>query len=543
MAVFTFKLIRLEDGIPSIEGNSLQDVLTGLGYVHAQDRGIQMLLMRLLGRGRLAQSLAPLEEFIHWDIYFRRLTPSSEEYMELDSLSPQIHLLLQAYCKGVNEWFETHPIPKLLQLLGLSWWPWKTTDIFLVGKLIGYIGLAETQAYVERWIRDVIRAGLPVQMLDELFPGMLIGVDPELISKSTEASFSLPPHPIHDIELLPQGSNNWVVSGDHSISGYPILANDPHIQINYLPSIWYEVVLKWTYNNKSCYAAGISIPGIPGIVIGRTAKLAWGVTYACIDNTDSWIEKCKPGYYWKNNKWIPFTKRAEIIYRRCKSPIQVCFYENEHGTITEPTKWNELMVITRWAVSTKDSLHSIEALLNLLLAHTVREARTLLSSITNGAWNWVIADRTGHIGFQMSGIVPIRANGWSGLIPMPGWDKSWDWLGFASPEALPSCEDPPEGILITANNPMDHYGKIHCTSFTMGHYRASRIKDLLLQKEKLTVDDMLQIQLDVFSPQAALYMERIKPLLPFLESKYPYHVKTLQQWDCKYHLESKGAAI
>lgn len=541
--LLTCRIRLLDEGIPCLIGNSLEEVIEGLGFIHAYDRGIQMLLMRLFGKGQTAEFLAASDELVGWDIYARQLTPSADQHLDIGEFPPQVRYMLTAYCRGVNKGFSARAIPKPLQWFGLKWWPWTPADVMLVGRLIGYIGLAESQAYAERWVRDCIRAGISAQMLDELFPGKVEGLNAELvrIAKEPPAAHELSIHQL--FPFGPQASNNWVVSGQHTASGFPILANDPHLQINRLPQIWYEVMLVWQGEGGYKFAAGASIPGIPGIIVGRNEEVAWGVTYAFVDSIDSWIEECKQKSYRRNSRWVPFRIRTELIRRKGKAPIKVDFYENDHGSMLLGPSSSGLYVITRWAVDARIVCSSIEGVLAVLEARSAQQAKTCLAKINNGAWNWVFADRYGNIGYQMSGVVPLRASPWSGLIPMPGWDPQWDWLGFASADQLPAIMNPPDGIFVTANNELDSYGSVPCTSFTMGPYRANRIRELLFSRRNLTVEDMRQIQLDLYSEQARLYLDRLRPLLGRFTASFPRHVQILQDWDLRYDLNSEAAVL
>ncbi len=540
------RIQRDAEGIPWIEGDGLAEVFEGLGWMHAQDRGLQLCLMRILGRGRATELLRDTDELLAWDLYFRRLVPSAEATLDDSALPEPTRTLLRAYCRGLNAWFARHPLPWELRLLRVRWEPWTPADTFLIGKMLGYVGLAEGQLHIERWILDCLRRGISPAMLEELFPGKFEGLNLELIRalQIQDSSIYASPTPVEALVPSGQGSNNWVVSGRHTTSGAPILCNDPHLQINRLPQLWYEVVLRWRTPEGLRYAAGATVPGLPTIAIGRTPDLAWGVTYAFIDAIDSWIEEYDGhGRYRRGEEWIPFQVRTETIRRRNRPPLTVRFYENPHGILQSNPDRPGLYLATKWAVETPVAIESLDAFCSLLTAKTVEEARRCLVRVNNGAWNWVIADRAGHIGFQMSGRVPIRPNGWSGLFPVPGWDPQWDWQGFAPPEAMAGVTDPPDGIFITANNDLSQWGQVPCVNISMGTYRADRIRELLETHRPLSLDRMRQIQLDLYSPQAAAYMVHLRPILQRWSSRYPEATQALLNWDLRYTLDSPGAAL
>ena len=247
-------------------------------------------------------------------------------------------------------------------------------------------------------------------------------------------------------------SNNWVISGSRTASGKPILANDPHLEVNRLPNIWSEIIMR----SGKKYIMGGTMPGFPGVLTGRTDKLAWGVTYSFIDAVDSWIEKCKDGKYYREERdeWIGFKERKEIIMRKKKEDYEVTFYENEHGILDgDPYKENYYLS-TKWTASDSGAISTAE-LLSIWDADTVEEGMKKFSRIETG-WDFVFAGMDGDIGFQMSGLVPKRAKGISGFIPLPGWKKDNDWQGFIDPDDMPRSLNPATGYFATANHNLNN---------------------------------------------------------------------------------------
>jgi penicillin amidase len=279
------------------------------------------------------------------------------------------------------------------------------------------------------------------------------------------------------------------------------------------------------------------MPGGPGILIGRTADVTWGVTYAFMDAVDSWVEKCRKGeYYREPGQWLPFEERREIIRRRKKSPVELTFYENAHGVLDGDPHQDGYYLTTRWSAAQSGAV-SLNQILKILRVETAQEAMDVLSRIET-AWNFVCADRSGNIGYQMSGLMPRRRRGSHGLVPLPGWKKENDWEGFVDAAALPRQLNPDEGYFVTANQDLNEYGTAGPINLPMGPYRAERIRQLLGEREDLTPKDMFAMHFDVRSPQAERFMDILRPLLPNSPQG-----NVLRAWDLRYSADSKGAYL
>src|SRR5207302_2906558 len=173
-------------------------------------------------------------------------------------------------------------------------------------------------------------------------------------------------------------SNNWVVAGAKTASGKPFLCNDPHVEINRFPAVWYETVLRWGSDEEQRYALGATFPGLPGISIGRTRDLAWGITYAFMDCIDSWIEDCRESKYRRGTDWLTFTIRKEIIRRKKNPAVELQFYENAHGVLAGDPSRSGYYLATRWSCKEGTSAEAFNAASGMLLARTVPEGQALL---------------------------------------------------------------------------------------------------------------------------------------------------------------------
>ncbi len=527
------KIRRDRRGVAHVEGRDLPDVFMGMGYAHGKDRALQMLLMRILGRGQASELLESSDEMLQMDIFFRKMNWTGHMAPEMDILTPEAKNICGAYCQGVNLAL-SQGIPWELKLVGYRPDPWSIEDIFLFSRMMGYLTLAQSQGEMERLFIEMVQAGVAEDKLNELFPGILSGLDIDLVKQVKLQERVISPVSLWNQAVpLMMASNNWVVSGKKTASGKPILANDPHLEVNRLPNVWYEIVLKTPH----WYMMGASIPGAPGLPIGRNPNLAWGATYTFMDATDSWIEKCQNGMFFREpDRWIPFRTRKEVIRRKKKPDYEILFYENDHGVLEGNPHEPGYYLTTAWAPATSGGV-SITNILNMWHARTVQEGMALLGRVET-AWNFVLADTEGNIGYQMSGMMPKRPEGIHGFVPLAGWDPKNDWQGFEDMENLPRCYNPEQGFFVTANQNLNEFGKSQPINMVMGPYRSDRISHLLKQNNQLTAGDMHQIHMDVYSTEAEMFMKILRPLLP----RTPVG-DILRNWDLRYSPESKGAWV
>lgn len=525
------RIERDEHGVPRIMASDETLLYRGLGFCHATDRGLQMLLMRVLGQGRLSEQLDGSANGLRIDLFFRRMNWRRSAIDEVDRLGPQARSVVDAYCGGVNAGFAV-AVPWELRLAGYRHEPWRPEDSILLIRMVGYLTLAQSQGEIERLIVEMVQAGVDRAHLAELFPGRLDGLDEALVRSVKLGERLVPPDLRWGASARFMASNNWVVSGSRTASTKPLLANDPHLEANRLPAAWYEVIL----SAGDRWGIGATMPGLPGLLIGRTQDAAWGATYTFADALDSWIEECRDGGHLRDGQWESFRRRVEVIKRKGHAPHEATFFENDHGVLDgDPTVPGRYLA-TRWA-SAESGARSLDAFLGMWHVRTVEEGMRRLGQV-EVSFNWVLADRSGNIGYQMSGLSPRRRDGVSGLVPLPGWESQNDWLGFHDPIDLPRLMNPECGFIVTANDDLNRYGRAEPIAVSMGSYRADRIADLLRDRSGLTVEDMERIQKDLYSLQAERFMRVLKPLLPETE-----RAEVLRAWDCGYDAGSAGASI
>ena len=531
-------ITRDAQGIPQVRAAGERDLYRGLGWCHGSDRAIQLVLTRLAGRGRMAEHLRGGEELVEIDTALRTLGFHVDLAEEVAKLAPGDAELVDAYCAGVSEALAGRP-PWELRLAGIRTIdPWTPEDCVLVSRLAGWVALAQSQGEMEDLLVDLVRAGAPRDLLDELFPGLLGDLDEDLIRRLLPGR-RLVADGVRWSTLLPRpvASNNWALAPSRTRSGHALLANDPHLDVGRLPSVWQEVGV----TTGERWFVGATMPGLPGLLIGRTNDLAWGATYAFMDATDSWIEDCRDGRCLRReageDSWVPVTERTETILRRGAAPLTVRVFETDRGILDGDPHEPGLRRATRWSAGRGAGAGSIAAAIAMFRARDVAEGMAAAGGIES-AFNWVMADRHGSIGLQMSGLLPVRPSGANGLVPLPAWDPATAWDGWAAPEDLPRVQDPPEGYVITANNDLGHLGRVRPQNLPMGDSRATRIEELLSAREDWDVAGVAQVQLDEHSPQVARYLELLRPLLPD-----GVNGDLLRGWDGRFGPESRAATL
>lgn len=527
------KIWRDKHGVCHVDGKDRKEVFELMGYAHGKDRGMQVLLMRILGQGRTSELLDSSDEVLGIDKFFRRMNWAGSTSSEVGKFSPEAKETADAYNKGVNKAF-AEKIPWEFKLLGYNPEPWRTEDSVLISRMIGYLTLAQSQGEMERLLIELVQAGIDEQRLNELFPGILGELDIDLIKKIKLQERIVSPASLWNIAApVMMASNNWAVSGLKTASGKPILANDPHLEVNRLPNVWYEMVLK----TEDRYAMGGTMPGVPAILVGRNPDLAWGATYTFMDSTDSWVEQCKNGRYLREpEKWLQFNEREETIKRKKKDPVKVVFYQNDHGVL-EGNPYDEgCYIATAWAPSFSGAV-TYNTFVQMWDAKNVKEGMDILGQVET-SWNFVLADTQGNIGYQMSGLMPKRREGVSGFVPLPGWEEKNNWQGFEKAEDLPRCYNPESGYFVTTNQNLNEFGKVNPINVSMGPYRSDRISRLLSGKKEITCEYMYKLQHDLFSTQAVSFMKILAPLLPDTKQ-----AKTLKDWDLEYSADSEGAYL
>ncbi len=457
-------VVRDAIGVPHIRAARWEDAIFLQGYVTAQDRLWQMDALRRLASGELSEIIGPATLEVDRDARRLRMRRMAEEHYR--TLPPADRAVLAAYTRGVNYFIETHHgrLPLEFSILRYDPRPWTVVDCLLAG-LQMYRNLTTT--WKDEIEKSEMLASGNVAKVNFLFPS--------LIGK----------------EFQP-GSNAWAISGKHTASGKPILANDPHLEFS-IPSTWYQVHLQ----APGLDVTGVSLPGVPCIIIGHNQRIAWGVTNLGFDVQDLYVEKIdmQTGRYLFQGKPEQARLETEWIAVKGARPLEFRQWVTRHGpvSIAEGNRHYAL----RWTAAEPGSFQF--PFLDLNRARNWQEFTAALARFPGPGQNFVYADVDGNIGYHATGQLPIRKN-YDGDVPVDGSSGDYEWDGFIPFDQLPSFYNPPQGWIITANqNPFpDNYpDRVH--GYFASPYRSLEIRSLLTGRDGWKPADMLLVEKDVYA--------------------------------------------
>jgi penicillin amidase len=567
-------ITRDERGIPYVEAKNDDDLYFAQGYATAADRLWEMDLFRRTARGELAEILGagPNNFVLEQDKLHRTYGFAQAVEAEVAEATPKSRAIAEAYARGVNAYaasLDAKSMPPEFQILQYGFRPWTPADSFIIAKIFA-------EALSDTWRLDVMRqslASLPVEKRNALLPEtspldvLVVGKDKaasagltnsaQTDALSIKALMAL----AHNQEIAAAAldrigfyadalaaSNNWVVNGSHTVTGKPLLANDPHLRPT-APSIWHMVHL----NAPGVRVAGITSPGVPGVIIGHNDRIAWGFTNVGPDVQDLYLEKfdpANPKRYQTPQGWQDAVVRQEQIKVRkgfTSSESETVLHEvtvTRHGPIVFEADGKRYAL--RWtALDPKLNRPDLQYALNR--AHNWKEFNDALEAFTAPTQNIVYVDLDGHIGYHAAGIVPIRKSG-DGSVPYDGATDAGDWTGYIPIAKLPTVYDPPSGIIVTANQRIVGTDYPYFLTHSWAQpYRARRIFTLLTEKPKLSIEDFRRIQGDVYSIAGVLFAQQavklLRPKLTDSDEKLRAALDAFEKWDGRVNAESTVAPL
>lgn len=461
-------------GVPHITAANWADAIFLQGYVTAGDRLWQMDALRRLAAGDLSEVVGPAA--LEADRDARRLRMRNAAESALRTLPPADRAVLAAYARGVNYYIETHRgrFPLEFTILGYDPRPWSPVDSILAG-------LQMHRNLTTTW-RDEIQKQV-----------LLAGGDPTKVNLLFPARTGK--------ELQP-GSNAWAIAGSLTATGKPILANDPHLDFA-VPSTWYMVHLKAPGLNVT----GVSLPGVPCVIIGHNERIAWGVTNLGFDVEDLYQEKLdtQSGRYLFRGKLEQAQLDRELIPVKGGRPVEFSQWVTRHGPVII-VESNRYMAL-RWTATEPGSFQF--PFLDVNRARNWDEFTAALARFPGPGQNFVYADIDGNIGYHATGILPIRKN-YDGDVPVDGSSGEYEWEGFIPFAELPAFYNPPQGMIVTANqNPFPADYPYRVSGDFAPQYRSRQIRDLLRARKGWKVADMLAVQKDVYSGMAHFLAQRV----------------------------------
>ena len=592
------QVVRDAHGVPQIYADTAEDLFFAQGFVQAQDRFFEMDVRRHITAGRLSELFG--EDTLETDQVVRTLGWRRVAEEELDLLSPEAIGYLEAFSAGVNAYVEDRSPSELsleyslLTLGGLDYEveEWTPADSVAWLKAMAWDLRGNMQDEVDRAMASTRVDAADIADLYPEYPysrhrpivegGAVLGgafdqdAQPGLVAPRPAPNGRIRAEVADQLgavsralDALPTlvgrgegiGSNAWVVDGEHSTTGAPILANDPHLAPT-LPGVWYQMGLHCNEISDACPfdVSGFTFAGFPGVIIGHNQSIAWGFTNLGPDVTDLYLEAVDGERYLRGNRWREFERREETIDVAGSEPFTFTVRSSVHGPLlsdvsplhasvganapvdgSAPERDGGYAVSLAWTAL--ETTRTAEAVFDIDRATSWEEFRSAARKFAAPSQNMVYADVDGHIGYQAPGLIPIRRPVHRGLYPAPGWDKRYDWTGeFVPFEALPNVLDPQEGFIATANQaPVDSSYPYQLGSSWDYGYRSQRIADLLTKKGALSVDDMSEIQLDdynAFAPSLVPYLLDVDAGSRYYSSGR----QLLEDWDFTQPADSAAAA-
>jgi len=614
---------RDEYGVPSIESKTLKDTMYGLGYAQAQDRLWALNTRKLLISGRLSELVG--EKTLGVDKFFRNLGLRRYCEYSLEIIDNDSKELFQAFADGVNDYVSSSKIlPLEFWLTWSSFEPFTILDTVVNAKFTAFFLAFNFQyEFIQEALDDslgFLKAAdlLPQNGENFLWNDVVIMNDDELkqeglfekfnanktftrlqnfefpeerrapASNSSSKSHSNKesktkgkmPKKNEGIKIVnnsengkqvpiataqaPIGSNAWVIHGNHTTTGKPILAHDPHLN-NGIPSTWYPASIFYEGN----YVAGAAMFGFPGIHIGKTKYITWGVPTLYSDTSDLYILQTEDNKYLYENEWHPLKEFKETIKIRGRDElVEITFYESHHGVVLDyylpdvfATANFKPKENTRYALAWPGYNKVDNSLLGFFKMIQARNAQDIFNTWKDAlipSFSLLFATSEGDIGFLALGKIPIRKNVNNGLKPLDGSLKENDWLGYVPWESQPKLLNPKKGYIVGANNKMateniKYFTSAHQASTSRAVRINELIKDLISQRKKLSVEDMIMIQTDTLDVLA----REVTPILihrtyDALKKNYKLQInnqkldillKNLTDWDYNMNKESVPASI
>lgn len=578
---------RDADGIPQIYAQNVHDLFFAQGFVHAQDRFWQMDFNRHLGSGRLAEMFG--EQPLGTDKFLRTLGWERVARAEIEQMDPENLAIMQAYAEGVNAYLEGRSAGSLslehtvlgLIASGYQVEPWEPVNSLTWAKAMAWNLGGNMDGEIQRAI--LLKTLSPEQLAQiippypenrpVIVPDFQIPAEtggPPQVGEARAYQLAAPLFvdlqaqvAALDALLGPSdasvGSNNWVIAGDRTASGQPLLANDPHLG-EQIPSIWYEVGLHCEPAGPDCpyQVSGFSFVGVPGVVVGHNERIAWGVTNTGPDVEDLYLEKINPenpNQYEFEGQWVDMDLVQETLQVNGGDPVDLTVRYTRHGPIISETYGDledfsaktgievpeNYAIALQWTALQPSFV--FRAILGFDRAQNWEEFRQSARDFAVPAQNLVYADVDGNIGYQMPGWIPIRSQG-DGTLPAPGWTGEYEWEGFIPFEELPYTFNPESGYVVTANNAVvgPDYPYQIADVFAYG-YRADRLVSLIENAPgPITIEYIQRMQAD----NKNLNAENLVPLLqqlPLSEERERQALALFDGWDYQQGMDSAPAAL
>ena len=541
--------------VPCVFAEDDEDVAFTLGYLHASERMFSMDMIRRAGEGRLSEIFG--QETLPFDKMFRTVGLSRTAKMIMANMSPEALKLLEAYSRGVNFYLKEkkNKYPVEFDVLGYQPEEWKPEHSVIVIRMMAWelnlgwwTDLSFTEL-VQKLGEEKVKEVLPE------YPENAPTIIPFEIKKfgqintnfiNTDKAF----RKFIGMTGTHLGSNNWVVSPQMSASGKPIIANDPHLAYR-APGIWYAAVI----NSPSWNASGVTLPGVPGIVIGKNDNISWTLTNIMTDETDFYFETFDSTHtkYLVDETWKELEIVQDTIFRRDGIGVPIEIKQTHRGpVISNIHPYNFVYnkdestfppISMRWLGN--EFSDEMDAFLKINKAKNWSEFKSAVEKFNTPGQNFVYADREGNIGYIFGGALPIRPNNASTFL-FDGSDSKNDWKGFVPRNELPFLYNPSQQYIATANNKVIKNFKYHITNLWEPSSRIERITELLQSRNKHTVEDYMHYHIDILSPYAKNIVPYVLAAFKNVEVKdenLTQSLQLLEEWNYEMDKQQQAPAI
>lgn len=516
------KVYRDERGTPTIIGNALPDVVFAQGYEHARDRLWQLEFTRSVANAELSRLFG--SDLLESDIFLKTLDLKRNAEHALQQSSPEIKQLLTQYVAGVNRYISDHRgnLPLEFQLLNVQPKLWTLLDIFGVQGMMSYdlawSGVDKELNFLKVYQQIGMNKTLQIMPIETPFVKAYLQSYNESMEGLSTSFHDYPRDILGPIGLAYGiGSNNWVVSGNKTDSGNPIVANDPHLGLT-TPGIWWKVHLIVT--DGSYHVEGFALPGAPLVIVGHNQQVAWGVTNTGTDAVDLFYFKSNDTHYLVGNTWKKFQIITKTIEIKGTDDYTLTYKLSDFGPIMD---FDGTEYAVKWVLQEgleRDKL--IRAVYDLNIATSVDDIHEALINWAVPGQNIVFADIQGNIGYQYTGAVPIRKNGY-GILPHNASTGMYDWQGVENYSKQLYIKNPSKGYFATANERIDTTNTMYINEFYAVGYRGRRINTVLdngtnfkySDGSSFSIDDIKQLQNDVYDSSVEDFLS---PRLSALQS-------------------------
>lgn len=550
-----------ENRIPHIFAENEHDLYYAQGYITATDRLWQMDIQTRQAAGRLAEVLGP--QLLEIDRYHRRMgmVYGAEKTLKAMMQEPAVRKMILAYTDGINAYIHrlhSRQYPIEFKMLDYTPEDWQPINCAFLLKL-----MSETLAgSSNEFAMSNILKQFGAKTTNDLFPDYPFREDP-IIPVGTKWDFKPLPIPKPSVSFLAQmndsakrvvkaegiGSNNWAVSGSKTANGYPILANDPHLNLTF-PSIWYQVQL----SAPSVNVYGVSLPGSPCVILGFNNNISWGITNVDADILDWYQVKFKDNKkteYWYNNQWNETNRRVEVINIRGQKPLYDTVIYTHHGPVVYEDKAKKgdgpdfvpVGDALRWIAH--DASDELMTMYILNRGKNYTDYRKALTYFNAPASNFVFASKDNDIAITPNGKYPLKFKD-QGKFILDGTDPANDWHGWVPFDQNPTVKNPPRGFVSSANQSSTDPTYPYYINWSFAPYeRGKRINDRLAAMQKATVDSMRILQTDTYSIRA---QDILPSMLKYIDASKMDQTQLaalgiVKNWNKDYAINSTGATV